>query len=148
ASPQPARPTSHPLPHPSHAPAASKSDPSLSQAMAALAAGLSLSGDAAAEGRATLARRLSAAAMLIDDGGPQREAMACALLESAEGGNMGPDDLSARYGPGIGDLIEECTALRAVPMLPTGKAPRYYLDMARSASREARRVCAAHLLAT
>jgi hypothetical protein len=33
-----------------------------------------------------------------------------------------------------------------VPLLPSGKLPRYYIDMAKAASGAARRVCAAYLL--
>jgi hypothetical protein len=98
-----------------------------------------------AEGRAALARRLSVAAVLLEHGGTETEISAAVLLEAAESGAITADDVNSRCGEGIEALLEECGSLRAVPMLPTGKPPRYYLEMAKGASRESRRVCAAHL---
>lgn len=120
----------------------------LGKAMEMLAYGVSLSGDKPGADRAVLARRLLAAATLVDDGASETELMACAVLEAAEAGAISTEEVGSRYGQSVAELVDECSALRAVPMLPTGKPPRYYLDMARAATREARRVCAAHLLAT
>ena len=133
---------------PSQPSAAGAGSAALAQAMAALAHSLSLTGEDATRNRAVLARRMSATAVVVDDGGSESELMACALLEAVEAGSMAAEDLARRFGQTVAELVEECTALRAVPMLPTGKPPRYYLEMARTATREARRVCAAHLLAT
>jgi hypothetical protein len=119
----------------------------LAQALASLAQGLSLSGDLADQSRATLARRMAAAAALLAHGGTEPELTACALLEAVESGALPPENIAPRYGQTVDHLLEECTALRAVPMLPTGKPPRYYMDMAKNASRSSRRVCAAHVLA-
>jgi hypothetical protein len=121
---------------------------SLTSALSLLAHGLSLAGEGGAAARATLARRLTAAATLLDEGATETELLACAILEPLEAGAIPVDDLPSRFGEGVESILDECTALRAVPMMPTGKPPRYYMDMAREASRESRRVCAAHLLAS
>jgi hypothetical protein len=123
----------------------STSDGALGGALSLAARGLNISGQNGTEARASLARRLSVAAVLLEHGGSESEISAAVLLEAAEGGTVGADDIASRCGEGIGALLEECGSLRAVPILPTGKPPRYYLDMARGVSREARRVCAAHL---
>lgn len=120
----------------------------LAQALSCMAQGLSLSGDLADQSRATLARRMAAATALLAHGGTEPELTACALLEAVESGALPPENIASRYGQAVDHLLEECTALRAVPMLPTGKPPRYYMDMAKNASRSSRRVCAAHVLAT
>jgi hypothetical protein len=108
--------------------------------------GLALKGPAGAEARAVLARRFEVASIILSTGGSEAEIAAAVLLDAAEAGTVSPDDVANRCGAPIETLIEECASLRAVPMLPTGKTPRYYLEMARGASREARRVCAVHLL--
>ncbi len=140
--PHPQQPSEH------HAPGTSAGPNTLGRAMEMLAHGLSLAGESGAANRAVLARRLSAAATLVDDGASEAELMSCVVLEAVEAGAVRPEEVGPRYGQTVADLVEECTALRAVPMLPTGKPPRYYMEMAREASRESRRVCAAHLLAT
>jgi hypothetical protein len=119
----------------------------LASAMAFAAAGMTLSGEGAAEHKALLCRRLGIATVLLDHGCSEKELLTALVLEAAEAGAISHEDAVSRFGDDIAALLEECTALRAVPMLPTGKPPRYYFDMAAAASREARRVCAAHLMA-
>jgi hypothetical protein len=115
-------------------------------ALAIASEGVTLNGEQPEEGRAVLARRLGLASLILEHGGGESEFLAAMLLEAAESGAVQPDDVGGRFGKEVEKLLDECTALRAVPMLPTGKPPRYYLDMARNASMEARRVCAAHLI--
>jgi hypothetical protein len=117
----------------------------LAAALAAAGQGVSLTGSAAEECRATLARRLGVAALMLENNAAEPEILAAMLLEAAEAGAVSPEDVSGRFGAAVEKLVDECTSLRAVPMLPTGKPPRYYMDMAASASPEARRVCAAFL---
>lgn len=136
-------PSAAPPSRPAHTP--SEGDDLLAGAMALAFRGVQLEGPAAAESRAVLTRRLEVAQLLLAHGGDEHEIAAAVLLEAAEAGAVSPDDVASRCGDEIERLIEECGSLRAVPMLPTGKPPRYYLEMARSASREARRICAAHL---
>src|SRR5262249_30514401 len=71
----------------------------------------------------------------------------CTALEPLEMGALKIEELAPRFGQAVESLLDDCTALRAVPMLPSGKPPRYYMDMARESSRESRRICAAHLIA-
>jgi hypothetical protein len=150
-------PAPTPAPSQAHPPAAAHAAPHSSEASAAdgdglLAGalplamrGIILTGDEAEEGRTALARRLEAVALLLSHGGSEQEMAAALLLEAAEAGAIGPED-AADCAPNLEQLLEECGSLRAVPMLPTGKPPRYYLEMAKTASREARRVCATHLI--
>jgi hypothetical protein len=106
------------------------------------------SGESGDQSRATLRRRLDAASALLEHGADEQEICAALLLEPAESGEIESADLGKRFGAGAAQLVEECTSLRAIPMLPTGQLPRSYLDSARDASTSARRVCAAYLLAT
>lgn len=118
----------------------------ISAALSLAAKGLTLSGSAAAGGRAVLGRRLNVAGLLLEHGAGEAEVAAGLLLDPAESGAVSGEEISSRLGAAVEHLLEECAGLRAVPMLPTGKLPRYYLEMAKAASRESRRVCAAHLL--
>lgn len=128
-------------------PAPPPSDNSLQQAMTVATKGLYLGEQqrAGEEGRAILARRLSVAGLLLRHGASEAEVIAGLILEPAESGSISADDASHRFGPRVERILEECASLRAVPMLPSGKLPRYYLDMARTASVPARRVCAAYV---
>lgn len=118
----------------------------LASVLALAASGATLGGEQAEESRALLCRRLSLATLMLEQGSSESEFLAGMLLEAAEAGTVQPEEVGSRFGPDVEKLLDECTALRAVPMLPTGKPPRYYLDMARDASLESRRVCAAHLV--
>jgi hypothetical protein len=86
-------------------------------------------------------------AILAAHGGSESELAAAVLVELGEAGAVSAEEVESRCGAGLVALLEECGSLRAVPVLPSGKAPKYYLEMAAGASREARRVCAALLAA-
>ncbi len=96
-----------------------------------------------ADWRATLLRRMESARFILEYDGSANEVAAVLLLEAAESEALGDE---ARLGPELDSLLEECISLRAVPTLPSGRPPRYYLEMAAKASLAARRVCAADLL--
>jgi hypothetical protein len=142
-APEPLRPGKPQL---TRIPAPPPSDTSLQQAMTVATRGLHLSdqrpGD---DSRSTLARRLSVAGLLLRHGASEAEVIAGLILEPAESGSLSADDVGLRFGPRVERVLEECASLRAVPMLPSGKLPRYYLDMARTASLPARRVCASYV---
>lgn len=95
--------------------------------------------------RASLSRQLHAVRLLLDNEGTPQEISAALLLDAIES-STGSD--AGRLGAELEALLEECIALRAVPALPSGKLPRYYLEMAAKATLSARRVCAAALLAS
>lgn len=121
-------------------------DTPLQLAMAIATRGLTLSDNGGHdESRAALAKRLSVAGLLLRYGACGSDVIAALILESAESGVVSADEVASRFGPKVERTLEECASLRAVPMLPSGKLPRYYLDMARSAPVSARRVCAAFL---
>ncbi|MFN0133696.1 MAG: hypothetical protein ACKVW3_14355 [Phycisphaerales bacterium] len=108
----------------------------------ALGAALALAGKGL-EGRTALANRIGALSMLFDHGASDDELAAALVLEPAESGAVALDEIASTLGNDIARAVEEAAALRAVPMLPTGKLPRYYLDMARNATVTSRRICAA-----
>jgi len=129
-------------------PPAPSGDSPLQLAMAIATRGLNLSdspGVGHDESRAILAKRLSVAGLLLRYGASGADVIAALVLEPAESGAIGADEVASRFGPKVERTLEECASLRAVPMLPSGKLPRYYLDMARAAPLSARRVCAAFL---
>jgi hypothetical protein len=145
-----AQPLSFMAEPPSGAPSSAESHPAgeglLSSAMALALRGVILSGPADAESRAALARRFEACALLLSHRAGEAELAAAALVEAAEAGLITAEDVDAQCGHPLEALLEECGSLRAVPVLPSGKPPKYYLEMARSASVESRRVCAALLI--
>lgn len=119
----------------------------LSAALDMAVRGLSL-GPTDTQPRATLKRRLSAACLLLEHGADEPQLAAAMLLEPAEAGAIKSEEISRRFGAPVERLLDECASLRAVPMLPSGKLPRYYLEMAGAASLSSRRICAAYLLSS
>jgi hypothetical protein len=123
---------------PSAKPAApAKSVSPMNAALASVASDFS-----APDWRETLMRRFDAVSFLLGHNASPTEVAASLTLEAAEAG-----EVSVNLTAEVENLLEECIALRTVPVLPSGKLPRYYLDMASRSSLAARRVCAAALLA-
>lgn len=125
------------------APPARAVEGTIGEALALAARGLSMGSP---EGRAALGRRLNVAGLLLEHGAGETEVAAGLLVELAEGGQVAAEEVVSRLGAPVEQLLEECIALRAAPVLPTGKLPRYYLEMVKGASKEAKRVCATHVL--
>jgi hypothetical protein len=125
-------------------PALEEQTMSIADAVGILAAGLS---DPAGHDRESLRRRMFAVSRLLDHNASETELLVACVLEAAESGAMDAAELTRRLGKSAVTLIEECMTLRAVPVLPTGRLPQMFLNMAKDASPEARRVCAAHLAA-
>jgi hypothetical protein len=128
---------SHPAPSPTNTSAVGTA--------LAIAAATSTS-DESDDWRITLRRRLGAVSMLLDHRGSEDEIAAALLLESVEAGEVATETTGA-MGPSIERLLEECLSLRAVPVLPSGKLPRYYLELDRDAGLPARRICASYIMA-
>lgn len=119
-----------------------RDDEGLGLALSLAARGIDLAGGGE-EARHALARRLSAAALLLEHGSPEDEPVAALILEGVEDGSVQANALDRVFSESLARTIEECTSLRAIPVSPLGKLPRYYLEMAARASAPARRVCAA-----
>jgi len=117
----------------------------LALALSLLARGVSLADRSDFESRLALARRLAVADLLLRYGASELELIAALLTEPVEAGTVSPQEALPRFGGEAWRVVEQATALRSVPLLPSGRTPPYYLEMARSVSREARRVCAAFL---
>ena len=129
-------------------PPSPSNDSPLQHAMAVATRGLTLldtANGANDQSRVILAKRLSVAGLLLRYGSSGADVIAALILEPAESGTITAEEVGTRFGPKVERTLEECASLRAVPMLPSGKLPRYYLDMARAAPLSARRVCAAFL---
>lgn len=116
----------------------------LSSAIGVLALGL---GGGDGDDRLVLRRRLNAMTVLLEHKASEAELIACATLEAIEAGALESSEIAQQFGKNIVKLLDQCMTLRAVPMLPSGKLPPSYIENARSAPREARRVCAGHLVA-
>lgn len=135
--PEPARPNK-----PIRIPAPPPSESAFQQALACATRGLNIEETA---GRQAAAKRMSVAGLLLRYGATESDIISALILESAEAGAISASDAASKFGPKVEKTLEECASLRAVPLLPSGKLPRYYLDMARGASLSARRVCAAFI---
>jgi len=92
--------------------------------------------------RAVAARRLGVASRVLASPGADCEAVVAVLIESLEAGSITPDVLVKEFGAEVARVADEAMAIRAVPVSPSGKLPKYYLEMAAKASNAARRVCA------
>jgi hypothetical protein len=117
----------------------------LALALSMLGRGVSLADRTDADSRLALARRLAVADLLLRYGGSELELIAALLTEPIELGTVSPQEALSRFGGDVWRVVEQVMTLRSVPLMPTGKPPAYYLEMARTASRESRRVCAAFL---
>ncbi len=117
-----------------------------------LSAALSLAGrgidfSSGADARASLSRRLGATTFLLEHEAEETDAVAALILEGVEDGSIPAAAVARDFGEQVGQLVEECATIRAVPVSPLGKLPRYYMEMAQKASVSSRRVCAAHQIA-
>jgi hypothetical protein len=115
----------------------------LNAALGVLTLGLN---DPAGEDRDTLRRRMGVVMNLLEFRAGETELVAAGCLEAVESGALEVSELAQELGRAVVSLVEECMTLRAVPVLPTGRLPPMFVEAARNASPEARRVCAAHLL--
>lgn len=116
----------------------------LSSVMGTLALGLNA---AEVEDRENLKRRLLAMAWLLEQKVGEPELLAASMIEAVEAGVLDTSEVTQQFGKPIAKLIDQCTTLRALPVLPSGKLPKSFFDNAKSAPREARHVCAAHVIA-
>jgi hypothetical protein len=96
--------------------------------------------------RGVMARRLGVASRVLSSPGMDQEPVVAVLVESLENGSITPEMLVREFGPEIARVADEAMAIRAVPVSPSGKLPKYYLEMAAKASNAARRVCAGYQL--
>ncbi len=124
---------------------ANRADEPLSLALSYAGRGVDLNSDD--ETRATLSRRLGAASFLLEHEATEADTIASLILEAVEDGTIPPNAVSKAFGDEVAVLIEECATIRAVPVSPLGKLPKYYMEMAQKASVSARRICAAHQIA-
>ncbi len=117
-----------------------------------LSAALSLAGrgvdfSLGADARAALSRRLGATTFLLEHEAEETDAIAALILEGVEDGSIPAASVARDFGEQVGQLVDECATIRAVPVSPLGKLPKYYMEMAQKASVSSRRVCAAHQIA-
>jgi ADP-ribosyl-[dinitrogen reductase] hydrolase len=91
---------------------------------------------------------LAVASTVIEDGGTEDEAIAALLHDAAEdqGGERVLNDLRARYGDAVADIVAECSDTFEAPKPPWRERKEAYLEHLESASDGAIRVSLADKL--
>jgi hypothetical protein len=119
---------------------------------AALSLAAAHAGDCAPghDGALGLCERLSAVALVLEHGGGAAEAAAAAIHDAvlSPGWAMTAAEARSRFGPEVGDLVEQCARIQGVPLSPMGRPQAAYVELVRQTSPAARRICAAQALAT
>lgn len=96
-----------------------------------------------------LAHLMTVAALVLDDGGTEDEAIAALLHDAVEdrGGRPRLDDIRARFGDTVAHIVEGCTDSFTLPKPPWFERKRAYVDHARRLDRSTLRVSAADKVA-
>src|SRR6185503_7444058 len=89
-----------------------------------------------------LAHLLAVAALVIEDGGSEDEAIAALLHDAGEdqGGEPRIQDITARFGPRVAGIVRECSDTLETPKPPREQRMRDYIAHLPNASPEAVRV--------
>lgn len=92
-----------------------------------------------------LSHLLGVAALTIEDGGDEEEAIAALLHDAAEdhGGQARLDDIALHFGAGVSHIVAECSDTLSEEKEPWPLRKQRYLEHLRVASRAALRVCLA-----
>lgn len=91
---------------------------------------------------------LSVAALVLEDGGDEDEAIAALLHDAIEDQGGAPTGMAIRqkFGHRVADIVEGCTETDVFPKPPWRRRKEMYLEHLRSASEEVRRVAIADKL--
>ena len=89
-----------------------------------------------------LAHLLAVAALVVEDGGSEDEAIAALLHDAGEdqGGEPRMQDIIARFGPRVAGIVRECSDTLETPKPPREQRMRDYIEHLPNASPEAVRV--------
>jgi (p)ppGpp synthase/HD superfamily hydrolase len=82
-----------------------------------------------ADGRPYIAHLLRVAGLVIQEGGSEDEAIAALLHDAAEdqGGRARLEDIRARYGDAVAEIVDECTDSYGEPRPPWRRRKERYL---------------------
>jgi (p)ppGpp synthase/HD superfamily hydrolase len=88
---------------------------------------------------------LGVASIVLDDGGGEDEAVAALLHDAAEdqGGHARLEDIRARFGDGVAQIVEDCTDSWSQPKEPWLERKQAYIQRARKLTGPSLRVSAA-----
>lgn len=91
---------------------------------------------------------LSVAALVLEDGGDEEEAIAALLHDAIEdqGGAKTREEIRQRFGERVVTIVDGCTDSETLPKPPWKKRKLNYLEKIRLAPPEVRRVCLADKL--
>ena len=89
-----------------------------------------------------VAHLLGVAALVLEDGGDDEEAIAALLHDAAEdhGGRARLDDIRTRFGERVSRIVEGCSDSLAVPRPPFAERKRQYLERVRTEAGDVIRV--------
>lgn len=92
-----------------------------------------------------LAHLMGVAAIVLDDGGTEDEAIAALLHDAAEdhGGRARLDDIRRRFGDEVARIVEDCTDAWETPKPPWAERKQHYVRHARRLPGPSLRVAAA-----
>ena len=95
-----------------------------------------------------VAHLLAAAALVLDHGGDEDEAIAALLHDAIEdqGGLATRDEIERRFGTRVAGIVEGCTDTDVTPKPPWEARKRAFIDGLATASDSVRLVCAADKL--
>lgn len=95
-----------------------------------------------------VAHLLSVAALVLEDGGDEDEAIAGLLHDAVEdqGGRVVLEEIRRRFGEKVARIVEGCTDAETVPKPPWRERKERYVAHVRSAPPEVRRVSSADKL--
>lgn len=85
---------------------------------------------------------LSVAALVIEDGGNEDEAIAALLHDAIEdqGGDQTRQEIKAKFGQNVVEIVNGCTDAEVIPKPPWKQRKEQYIAKMRNASPEVRRV--------
>lgn len=89
-----------------------------------------------------VAHLLGVAALVLEDGGGEQEAVAALLHDAAEdhGGQARLEDIRRRFGEGVSRIVEGCSDSLETPRPPFAERKRRYLGRVHTEPREVIRV--------
>jgi len=99
-------------------------------------------------GEPYLAHLLAVAAIVMEHGGDEDEAVAALLHDAIEdqGGRATRDEIARRFGPAVVAIVEGCTDADTMPKPPWRRRKEAYIARLRAAPAAVRRVSAADKL--
>ena len=95
-----------------------------------------------------VAHLLSVAALVLEDGGDQDEAIAALLHDAVEdqGGRATLEEIRRRFGERVASIVEACSDADTIPKPPWRARKERYLEHLRQAPPDVRRISAADKL--